>query len=536
MVGLRALRRWMRRPFRNKLRSELRGARVLKDQSRLEEMERLRLQTLDIASKYFDAFGGPMLTPNGPRADRKAFVQYLYVRTYYPGSASIILRANDPRFSGPVSGPVPAALAHCFREAGLRVSVRKCRAKWALYCVGTLGYGVRNAFRMLVKLRIERRDVLRGTTYLLGCQPSNFPLRVGMNDSHTLCDWVQSTPDTKVGRNVTHSVAGIEARGLPNVAHVPSPFPSMTARATAGFVAACVVLTLRAVALLSFGRWHEALFLHERIQAARARACDAADFAELYLFPISHLYFKPLWTYWAEASGARTEVYLYSVNIQGLKRPNGAAAPKDEYGYLSWNTFYVWDTYQADFIRQFLDYEAKFVVCKVLPLSDFDASVPQPAGPTIAYFDVQPFRDAFYYRLLISDEFLRPANAISALEAVLEATNASGHHVFYKRKREIGKQLHWAFANTLRGLEDDPGITFVDPQIAAQRVIAGSDAVISMPWTSTALIGREMGKPSCYLDLSGLIQAGDPAAHGIPVLRSKAALRQWVDDLPVPKA
>jgi polysaccharide biosynthesis PFTS motif protein len=54
----------------------------------------------------------------------------------------------------------------------------------------------------------------------------------------------------------------------------------------------------------------------------------------------------------------------------------------------------------------------------------------------------------------------------------------------------------------------------IEPDISAIRVIKKSYAVISMPFTSTALLGKQLGKSSIYYDPSGMVQKDDRAAHG----------------------
>ena len=52
-----------------------------------------------------------------------------------------------------------------------------------------------------------------------------------------------------------------------------------------------------------------------------------------------------------------------------------------------------------------------------------------------------------------------------------------------------------------------------------------------MPFTSTAVIARELGKPSCYFDPTGMIQPDDRTAHAIPVVCGIDELRCWVTEL-----
>ena len=73
--------------------------------------------------------------------------------------------------------------------------------------------------------------------------------------------------------------------------------------------------------------------------------------------------------------------------------------------------------------------------------------------------------------------------------------------------------------------------TSIDLDIDAINIIQQTNACISMPFTSTALIAKHEGKPSVYYDPSGNIQKDDRAAHGIPILVSIDELQQWVEGI-----
>jgi polysaccharide biosynthesis PFTS motif protein len=60
------------------------------------------------------------------------------------------------------------------------------------------------------------------------------------------------------------------------------------------------------------------------------------------------------------------------------------------------------------------------------------------------------------------------------------------------------------------------------------KIINNSSMVISMPFTSTALIAQELGKPTIFYDPSSRLFKDDPAAHGIQVISSVVDLEKWV--------
>jgi polysaccharide biosynthesis PFTS motif protein len=108
--------------------------------------------------------------------------------------------------------------------------------------------------------------------------------------------------------------------------------------------------------------------------------------------------------------------------------------------------------------------------------------------------------------------------------------------MLWKRKRKVKKETsfaHPSYLSSVERLSRYENVISVDPDISANRVIEASTLVISMPFTSTALIARELGKPSCYYDPTGLIQQDDRAAHGIEIIRGPEELTRWLKGISI---
>ena len=60
------------------------------------------------------------------------------------------------------------------------------------------------------------------------------------------------------------------------------------------------------------------------------------------------------------------------------------------------------------------------------------------------------------------------------------------------------------------------------------QLIEQSKAVISMPFTSTALIAKHLGKPSIYYDPRNLLLKNDLGSHGIEIISDSNRLRKWL--------
>ena len=64
-----------------------------------------------------------------------------------------------------------------------------------------------------------------------------------------------------------------------------------------------------------------------------------------------------------------------------------------------------------------------------------------------------------------------------------------------------------------------------------KNAIEKADIVVSMPFTSTSLIGNAYSVPSVYYDPFFIISKQDRGANGLPLLSGKDELRQWIKSL-----
>ena len=74
-------------------------------------------------------------------------------------------------------------------------------------------------------------------------------------------------------------------------------------------------------------------------------------------------------------------------------------------------------------------------------------------------------------------------------------------------------------------------VIIVEPNIASTSLAEASDAVISMPFSSPSVIAKIKGISTIFYDVTGKVKNTD--GHGLPVLKSKAELKEWFEFLPV---
>ena len=268
--------------------------------------------------------------------------------------------------------------------------------------------------------------------------------------------------------------------------------------------------------------------LNQAASAALVRLLDSQLLAKEYMFHNSDWIYRPLWTYEAGVKGSKLSFYFYSTNWELFQR---STMPADlVYGWQAnnWPRYLVWDAYQADFIQRAVGETAEIEQVGPIWFSTSDKEMPKLPGQCIAVFDVTPVRASFYRILGLDFEYYTPEVSLSFLQDILEISEKSGHAMLWKRKRNIGSRAHPKYRHFADKLMDFPNVIGVEPEMSAIRVIEASSLVISMPYTSTALIAREFDTPSCYYDPTGLLYKNARAAHGIKILSGLEELANWV--------
>jgi polysaccharide biosynthesis PFTS motif protein len=157
-----------------------------------------------------------------------------------------------------------------------------------------------------------------------------------------------------------------------------------------------------------------------------------------------------------------------------------------------------------------------------------DKEFVRPVCTAVAVFDVAPFRPSYFQTLGIASDYYAGDSAIAFISDTQVVTNKLGLQMLWKRKRHFGAVTHPRYRRAAASVSVARNVEDVDPMVAAARIIEVAAAVVSFPFTSTALIARRLGKPSCYYDPTGTVDPEDPAAHGIPVVRGQKQLAQWL--------
>lgn len=279
------------------------------------------------------------------------------------------------------------------------------------------------------------------------------------------------------------------------------------------------------------GRWWHPLLLGEAALAKLARTVPEQSLAKDYLFNNSAWLYRPLWTYEAEQRGSRILFYHYSTNSAAFKRHDGYPPEHYTWPLSNWPLHLVWDHGQADFVQRAVSSVETDIVGPIWFASSPE-DMPELPPSTIAVFDVQPFRPSRAPALAVDFNYYEADTCTAFIDDVASACASLHYQMAWKRKRNIGKMAHPRYRQIAQRLDSQPHVHIVPADHSAIRVIEQSNAVVSLPFTSTALLAAQLGKPSCYYDPAGLIHKDDRAAHDIPVITGYEELLAWIRSIP----
>jgi polysaccharide biosynthesis PFTS motif protein len=437
---------------------------------------------------------------------------------------------------GAVVHPLPARWRQIVRGHGFAVAEFRCTVWWHAYIafLGTYGlwlFWVRGLSALLASLQRALPKMGR-YAYFESLSPGNLPQPATDGRSHDILSWYLQWPGHIADiKTLAHNVIGVPAGMVQGTGVCPlkNPFPLPAGGHCLrdyfmwGMVAG-------GCALVDFlrGRWWHAMLLSEAVKAAQIRLAEPDLLACDYLFHNSGWIYRPLWSYEAEAKGSRIIFYFYSTNTESFKTPQGYPIQANSWQAMNWPLYLVWDEGQADFVCRAKGKEAPVQVVGPIWFHASSTEIPALPPQTIAVFDIQPMRAAFYSTLGAPLDFYTPETATRFLGDILAGARSCGAMLVFKRKRKIGRLAHPAYRKFVENLDVSPDYVAIDPDISAQLVIEKSAVVISMPFTSTALIARELGKPTCYYDPTGLVQKDDRAAHGIEIISGRVELARWL--------
>jgi polysaccharide biosynthesis PFTS motif protein len=516
------------------LRGKMRGYRRLKESGQLDSIMLIKellsnSEVVDNKTRFSKVVLGA-----GRAYSEIALRQYLLIRVVHKALSQALLSYANKHNHG-VKAPLPRAWRSILRDNGYKVSELTCALLWWAYAFAHLGFGTLQAIRTII-------DFFRGTNlpntraepyiYFCNLNCGNLPSGKNSAEDFNIIKWLLKHREHSINfASIRHDVSDVQfmIHGEHILSFQPSPLPRISGwTELLRFTEWLVKVVLICVIDFFRGRWWHCFLLNEAVKAARVRFSPRQLLAKEYFFSNSCLMYRPLWTYEAESKGVILTYYFYSTNSEFKQNMDGTPYPNFGYNLLNWPNYLVWDEFQADFVRRYSKSKANIDIVGPIWFQDGGTTKIPVRQSSIAVFDVQPHRSSIYRTLALPYEYYVPEVVIPFLADIGSLAKKYNKTVLFKGKRDIGRKEHPAYRSFLNKFLQEANVDGLDPAISAFRVINAVDAVVSLPFTSTAHIAKAAGKPSVYYDPIGAIREDDPAAHGIRIIRGSNELARWL--------
>lgn len=527
----------VKRIQRSRLRRVMRGYKALKASGRLNSVaavkQALTEHVLNTSAKGLSSH----ILGAGYVSGELALRQYLLARIGGIRLNQALLLAAQKK-GARVVFPLPSDWREIVSRHGFEVAKFKSALLWHLYSFYLLLVGV---LKVASILRSGFREVKRvgGNSvpyvFFSDLDTANLPHQLQGGGTYDVISWyLQWEGRLKEISEIHHCVpdSNLITIGAINVVPRRAPLPELiSCKCAVSFLWWAAGAIATAAFDLLRGRYWHAVLLNQGAMAAQARVVPRDQLAKEYLFNNTIVY-RPLWTYEAEARGSRISFYFYSTNNEPFKLADGYPPMRWSWKAMNWPRYLVWNDFQADFVRRAVGSNANLAVVGNIWFQGGAVDMPKLPPRCIAVFDVQPVRESYYRTLALPDiNYYTPQTAIRFLEDIQCVLREKNLRLVLKRKRKINRLSHPIYRRYLGVLEKASNFIEVAPDIAALRLIESCVAVISMPYTSTALLGAGAGRPSIYYDPTGLLQFDDRAAHGIRLISGKAELIKWLETI-----
>lgn len=510
----------------------MRGYRNLKSIERIGSIISLKKELTKKKLSLYEKDFSKIILGEGLSYSELVVRQYLLVHIGGLNlNKALLLSAGKPKAK--VVYAMPSEWFDIVEAHGFQVDRIRSSIVWYFYIVTFFFYGLIKIIKIIFnyfKKETPRKD-LKPYAYFVELEPDNLPSSNDNVIQQNIINWYKKWKGkpSKIA-NIHHSVAKINIKSTDKyqLIYQSSPFPNLNGvLELIYFIIWAIKASLISIFDLLRGNWWHALLLSQAAQSAQLRIIPSKLLAKEYLFHNSNWIYRPLWTYDAEKSGATITFYFYSTNNEYFKQKFGY--PEIPYGWMaiSWSRFLVWDEYQAGFIRQCVGGEPEINIVGPIWFSSRSAQLKEIPLKTVAVFDVQPVRSSYYSLLAQDFDYYIPQVVTQFLVDIHDVLSKSSYTMALKCKRNVGTLTHLKYKSCIEALDKAENFIKIDSGLAAIKLIENCDFVISMPFTSTALLGRYAGKPSIYYDPFNLLQSDDRAAHGIPIVQGKKMLHLW---------
>lgn len=432
--------------------------------------------------------------------------------------------------------PLPIAWLKIIENSGLKVSYFWSVCCFYLFVIFSFLAGIFSFFQHLFT-NSKRVKLNQKYTYFFDLNHQCFPSK---NDDHSydVISWyskiyqktVVNSLDDKV---IVHSVSDVTNYNYVghDIVYARDHFPRISLiNLFFKFIPATIYTIL--IVFFTF-RIRNIILLKEIIDMYVFKFGEDNAIADHYFFSFTNLLYRPLWTYTAEEKEANLIFYFYACNISNYKEKFKKYSTVPEFFQVfSWPKYLVWNNHHAEYINKLIKYPSDIEVVGPIGYQDSPVPIEKLNKPALLVFDIQPFKLTYSIPVSCGAQKHRYDYKVRVdfYNDIHDICNELGIDLFFKRKKN-NPRTHKGYMSFIKSFIKNDNVFEINPDVSAFRLCKKFDVVLSMPFTSTAVIADFYGKKSIYYDPSGKIQKDDRASHNLNVINGKFELREYLFNL-----
>ena len=288
-----------------------------------------------------------------------------------------------------------------------------------------------------------------------------------------------------------------------------------------------IILLLTLYSLLS-GSWWNVIMLSEQPLRLLAEIKKRKNLPNDIIFNLSDLYYRPLWTYVLENRKSKVFMIWYSTNNQA----NYKKKIKEKFFYdwinINWPINVVWNQAQKVWLENYIECKkTKIIYFGYIWLNDNNMTLEfSKKQKYLSVFIVNPY-GLSKFSMSNEDELeiLKCENSINFMKHIIDISKKNNFKIILKNKREALNTHHPEYIKFLK--KNEKNFMIVNENISPVKILEKSFGSINFPFTSTAYISQNMKLPTCYYDVTGLVNDFS-FNKKIKLLKSKKELQVWV--------
>jgi polysaccharide biosynthesis PFTS motif protein len=317
--------------------------------------------------------------------------------------------------------------------------------------------------------------------------------------------------------------------------YVKNPLPRIPNNQKWHFLLQGAYLVFRTGIKLLTGKWWAGVILRELLWANYAAHLYPDTVAKEYVHNSMGVIIRPLWSYVVERKGSNILLVHHSLNCLPF---SPKTKPKPCLGWgaqiSTWPNMIVLSEEIIELFKLQKHIDAQIMIDA--EISFVDNGKPLPAKQnvnSVCAFDVTPIKKVLFAELgVIAPYFFGAQAAKQFFTDVITITSKLGWTLNYKAKRAHSSKFDSSYSNVqFNAAKAAHNLTLIDSGISPYRVIENSSVCICLPFTSPAVTGKKLGKPTIYYDPIGTLSSVCPVMHGIEVVSGQKSLELWLSSI-----